>query len=382
MKQEENNLLVNWGIFPTFSETSSSDSGSSCRSDSSECNHCTDYRSNNYDCQNICRRNSYTGSGREVWDQEYCDGVERIDNLMEKKNTQVSHDETSQSDGRREKNSNRVMKQTQTRKQCYENEQREFSYSDAEYTIVRKYLKGVLKNKERNKLYEFRKYLVEHNVFYMFVYLFVNLIRNKNNIRNPYNYVMNYFGRRDYNSDDNACMQDLIRENKMYRMKNQRLTNKINMLLVQIEDMQKRDSCDFIANFFFKNDKESDEPLKSLNPVKRRETYSSLESYSLCYIIKSVICGDPSVYTIQNYPKMSHDHCDNMEIPYFLFTRETFFLFLSSLSHSVRTEFRKVLEGKKIHLEKSELFNILLKELSLFLNNYLSFDQCREKKIH
>ncbi|GAB67349.1 hypothetical protein PCYB_113690, partial [Plasmodium cynomolgi strain B] len=224
------------------------------------------------------------------------------------------------------------------------------------------------KNKEKNQLYHFKKYLAESNVFFVFVHLFVKLIRNRDKVENPYDYVMKYFGRRRHISEDDAPRRNLIKENKKYRTENEQLVGKINELLVQLEDLRKRDSCDFIANWFFKNGDEQ----RGSSDLFGKEFMESDNNGE----------NDPSANNTRNNPNGLHAHGDYSEPPHFVFTRDTFYLFLTFLDDSTRTQLREALTGGPTHAGRSALCEGLHKGLSLFVNEYLSLEQLGEKGAH
>ncbi|ANQ08858.1 Uncharacterized protein PCOAH_00034750 [Plasmodium coatneyi] len=241
-------------------------------------------------------------------------------------------------------------------------------HDEAEHTMVRKYLKGMKKNKEKNQFYHFKKYLAESNVFFVFVHLFVKLIRNRDTVENPYDYVMKYFGQRRHPSVDDALRRNLIKENKKYKTENEQLVGKINELLVQVEDLRKRDTCNFIANWFFK---------------KGDERCSSSDLFGKDFI-GSYHNGedDPSGYTTRNNPNGMHAEQDYREPPHFVFTRDTFYLFLSFLDDSTRMQLREVLTGGPTHEGRSALCEGIHKGLSVFVNNYLSLEKLGETGVH
>ncbi|EUD68521.1 hypothetical protein C922_00917 [Plasmodium inui San Antonio 1] len=241
-------------------------------------------------------------------------------------------------------------------------------HEEAERTLVRNYLQGVKKNKEKNQLYHFKKYLAESNVFFLFVHLFVKLIRNRDTVENPYDYVKKFFGKRRHTSADDAPRRNLIKENKKYRAENEKLVGKINELLVQVEHLRKRDNCNFIANWFFKKGDER----RGSSDLFGKEFIGSPHNGE----------NDPSVQIIRNNPNGLHSHGEYMEPPHFVFTRDTFYLFLTFLDDSTRTQLREVLTGGPTHAGRSALCEGLHKGLSLFVNNYLSLERVGEKGVH
>ncbi|VUZ97035.1 conserved Plasmodium protein, unknown function [Plasmodium vivax] len=243
--------------------------------------------------------------------------------------------------------------------------------------MVRKYLEGMKKNKEKNQLYQFKKYLAESNVFFVFVHLFVKLMRNRGTVESPYDYVMKYFGKGGHTSGDDAPRRNLIKENKKYKRENEQLVGKINELLVRVEDLRKRDACDFIANWFFKNGDERIDSSALFGKQFKRSDHGGE--------------NDPSGHTTRNKASGLHAHGGHSEpTPYFVFTRDTFYLFVSFLDESTRTQLREALTGWPTHAGRSALCeglqsrlqNKLQKELSLFVSNYLSLEQLGEKGAH
>ncbi|KJP88115.1 hypothetical protein AK88_02229 [Plasmodium fragile] len=241
-------------------------------------------------------------------------------------------------------------------------------HDEVERTMVRKYIKGMKKYKEKNEFYHFKKYLAESNVFFVFVDLFVKLIRNRERVENPYDYVMKYFGQRRHTSEDDAPRRHLINENKKYRIENEQLVGKINELLVQLEDLRKRDTCDFIANWFFKNGDEQ----RGSSDLFGKEFMGMGHNGE----------NDPSGHSTRNNPNGLHGHGDYSEPPHFVFTRDTFYLFLSFLDDSTRTQLREVLTGGSTHAGRSTLWGEIHKGLCVFVNDYLSLEKLGEKGAH
>ncbi|CAA9989121.1 conserved Plasmodium protein, unknown function [Plasmodium knowlesi strain H] len=241
-------------------------------------------------------------------------------------------------------------------------------YDETDRTMVSKYLKGMKKNKEKNQFYHFKKYLAENNVFFVFVHLFVKLIRNRDTVENPYDYVMKYYGQRGHTSVDDALRRNLIKENKKYRTENEQLVGKINELLVQVEDLRKKDTCNFIANWFFKN---GDEQL-DWTDLFGKEFMGSGHNVE----------DTPSNYTTQNNQNGPFPDKDYREPTHFVFSRDTFYLFLSFLDDPTRMQLREVLTGGLNHEGKSVLCEGIHKGLSVFVNQYVSLEKLGENGAH
>ncbi|KAI4837295.1 hypothetical protein MKS88_003765 [Plasmodium brasilianum] len=228
---------------------------------------------------------------------------------------------------------------------------KEMSHSDIELGVRRKFLKSILKDKEKQNIYEFRKYLSESNVFFTFVHIFIELINNKEKIENPYEYIINYF---QLNKSDNNDVnkKDLIKENLFYKKRNEELANKISEVHVEIMDVKKKYCCNDIANFFFKNE---------------------FEKFSACEIFSKIKKNDKND---------ENDENANTDISSFFFTKDTFCLFLNFLNHSTRTELHDLLMQKTSTQEYSLLWNKLLKGLEDFVKYYLSFDKFTDDAFH
>ncbi|SCM22422.1 conserved Plasmodium protein, unknown function [Plasmodium chabaudi adami] len=114
--------------------------------------------------------------------------------------------------------------------------------SDIEQEDIIKLIKRGMKNKNKKKDYEFRKYISESKLFFIFVHIFLHLLKNKDKIENPYEYIINCF--KINSNETSSCDEDekkkFINENKFYKKKNEELINKINNIQLKIGDIQKR----------------------------------------------------------------------------------------------------------------------------------------------
>ncbi|CRH00930.1 conserved Plasmodium protein, unknown function [Plasmodium relictum] len=219
----------------------------------------------------------------------------------------------------------------------YDKEKEKYiSNSDVEYKITSKYVKSILKNKEKQKFYDFRKYLSDTDVFFTFVQIFLHLIKNKEKIENPYDYIINYFElkKEDYDNEKKV----LIKENKFYKKENEELNNKINLLEVEINDIRKKNCCSIITKFFFKDDDEQFNAFDIFNKIIKNNKKSKIETS-------------------------------------FIFTKDIFFLFLNFLNDPTRTMLYDILMKKTSEENYSFFCDKLLKKLTKFINYYLSFDK-------
>ncbi|SCM23680.1 conserved Plasmodium protein, unknown function [Plasmodium chabaudi chabaudi] len=114
--------------------------------------------------------------------------------------------------------------------------------SDIEQEDIIKLIKRGMKNKNKKKDYEFRKYISESKLFFIFVHIFLHLLKNKDKIENPYEYIINCF--KINSNETSSCDEDekkkFINENKFYKKKNEELINKINNIQLKIGDIQKK----------------------------------------------------------------------------------------------------------------------------------------------
>ncbi|VTZ69188.1 conserved Plasmodium protein, unknown function [Plasmodium chabaudi chabaudi] len=117
--------------------------------------------------------------------------------------------------------------------------------SDIEQEDIIKLIKRGMKNKNKKKDYEFRKYISESKLFFIFVHIFLHLLKNKDKIENPYEYIINCF--KINSNETSSCDEDekkkFINENKFYKKKNEELINKINNIQLKIGDIQKKCTC-------------------------------------------------------------------------------------------------------------------------------------------
>ncbi|CXI63687.1 conserved Plasmodium protein, unknown function [Plasmodium berghei] len=114
--------------------------------------------------------------------------------------------------------------------------------SDIEHESIIKLIKTAMKNKNKKKDYEFRKYMSESKLFFIFVHIFLHLLKNKDKIENPYEYIINCF---KINSNEiSSCDEDekkkITNENNFYKKENEELINKINNIQLDIIDIQKK----------------------------------------------------------------------------------------------------------------------------------------------
>lgn len=116
------------------------------------------------------------------------------------------------------------------------------SLSDIENESIIKLIKTAMKNKKNKKDYEFRKYISESKLFFIFVHIFLHLLKNKNKIENPYEYIINCF--KINSNETGSCDEDerkkIINENNFYKKTNKELINKINNIQLEIIDIQKK----------------------------------------------------------------------------------------------------------------------------------------------
>ncbi|CAD2108558.1 conserved Plasmodium protein, unknown function [Plasmodium vinckei] len=117
--------------------------------------------------------------------------------------------------------------------------------SDIEHEDIIKLIKRAMKNKNKKKDYELRKYISESKLFFIFVHIFLDLLKNKDKIENPYEYILNCF--KINSNETSSCDEDekkkFINENKFYKKKNEELINKINNIQLKIVDIQKKCTC-------------------------------------------------------------------------------------------------------------------------------------------
>ncbi|CAD2095147.1 conserved Plasmodium protein, unknown function [Plasmodium vinckei brucechwatti] len=117
--------------------------------------------------------------------------------------------------------------------------------SDIEHEDIIKLIKRAMKNKNKKKDYELRKYISESKLFFIFVHIFLHLLKNKDKIENPYEYIINCF--KINSNETSSCDEDekkkFINENKFYKKKNEELINKINNIQLKIVDIQKKCAC-------------------------------------------------------------------------------------------------------------------------------------------
>ncbi|KEG02679.1 conserved Plasmodium protein, unknown function [Plasmodium vinckei vinckei] len=113
--------------------------------------------------------------------------------------------------------------------------------SDIEHEDIIKLIKRAMKNKNKKKDYEFRKYISESKLFFIFVHIFLDLLKNKDKIENPYEYIINCFkiNSNETSSFDEDEKKKFINENKFYKKENEELINKINNIQLKIVDVQK-----------------------------------------------------------------------------------------------------------------------------------------------
>ncbi|CAD2095186.1 conserved Plasmodium protein, unknown function [Plasmodium vinckei lentum] len=117
--------------------------------------------------------------------------------------------------------------------------------SDIEHEDIIKLIKRAMKNKNKKKDYELRKYISESKLFFIFVHIFLDLLKNKDKIENPYEYIINCF--KINSNETSSCDEDekkkFISENEFYKKKNEELINKINNIQLKIVDIQKKCTC-------------------------------------------------------------------------------------------------------------------------------------------
>ncbi|CRG93784.1 conserved Plasmodium protein, unknown function [Plasmodium gallinaceum] len=260
-----------------------------------------------------------------------------IDSSSEKCSSEISVSSLSTENLFDNENINPSKTNSQRKSSIAYDEEKETSNSDLEYEITSKYVKSILKNKEKKKFYEFKKYLSDTDVFSTFVQIFLHLIKNKEEIKNPYDYIINFFKLKN-NDYDNEKKKVLIEENKFYKKENEELNNKINLLEVEIYDIQKKNCCNTIVKIFFKDDDEQFNASDIFNKI------------------------------IKNNKKFKIE-------PSFIFTKDIFFLFLNFLNDATRTKLHDILIQKTCEQNHSFFYDKLLKKLMKFINYYLSFDK-------
>ncbi|KYO01900.1 hypothetical protein PGSY75_0620600 [Plasmodium gaboni] len=214
---------------------------------------------------------------------------------------------------------------------------------DLEYDTMKKYIKCIIHNKEKEEFYEFMKYLCDSDLFLSFVQFFLYVIKNKDSSLNPHDYLINFFqiNMDEENNTNSIKKKKLIKENNIYKKQNEELKKQINIIQVEIMDLKKKNMCNLITNFFFKNNKKEYDATKIFKKV------------NLIY--------------------------ENITIePPFHFTKDTFNLFLNYLSDKKRNYIYNIITdmdsmnetNHNLFIKKKKLYNKLIK----FIEFYRSFD--------
>ncbi|SOV12363.1 conserved Plasmodium protein, unknown function [Plasmodium gaboni] len=214
---------------------------------------------------------------------------------------------------------------------------------DLEYDTMKKYIKCIIHNKEKEEFYEFMKYLCDSDLFLSFVQFFLYVIKNKDSSLNPHDYLINFFqiNMDEENNTNSIKKKKLIKENNFYKKQNEELKKQINIIQVEIMDLKKKNMCNLITNFFFKNNKQEYDATKIFKKV------------NLIY--------------------------ENITIePPFHFTKDTFNLFLNYLSDKKRNYIYNIITdmdsmnktNHNLFIKKKKLYNKLIK----FIEFYRSFD--------
>lgn len=214
-----------------------------------------------------------------------------------------------------------------------------------EYEIINKYVHTVLKNKEKQELYEFKKYFVDKNLFRVFVQLFLHLIKNKEDIKNPCKYISDYF-KEDPNKKEDAEKKKLIEENEYYKKKNQELHKEIDLLELQIRSYSIKRNCNYITKIIFNQN----EPMNAVQMFQ-------------------VITNNNSSIKESVEKKIKH----------FMFTKDTCMLFLEYLDDSKRNKLYSIFwnrtDTSNFPEEDESFYQDLLKKIYSFIKFYSSFEK-------
>ncbi|CAC9696283.1 conserved Plasmodium protein, unknown function [Plasmodium sp. DRC-Itaito] len=212
---------------------------------------------------------------------------------------------------------------------------------DLEYDTMKKYIKCIIHNKEKEEFYAFMKYLCDSDLFLTFVQLFLDLIKNKDSSLNPHDYLIKFFqiNIEEENNTNSMKKKNLIKENNFYKKQNEELKKQINIIQVEIMDMKKKNMCNFITNFFFKNNKQE------------YDASNIFQKVNLTY--------------------------ENIRIePPFYFTKDTFNLFINYLSDNKRNYIYNIITHMYSMYETNHTLFIkkIYKKLIKFIEFYRSFD--------
>lgn len=213
---------------------------------------------------------------------------------------------------------------------------------DLEYDTMKKYIKCIIHNKEKEEFYSFMKYICDSDLFLTFVQLFLDLIKNKDSNLNPHDYLINFFqiNIEEENNTNSIKRKNLIKENNFYKKQNEELKKQINIIQVEIMDMKKKNMCNYITNFFFKDNKQEYDASKIFQKV------------NLYY--------------------------ENIRIePPFYFTKDTFNLFINYLSDNKRNYIYNIIRDMYNIYETNHTLFItkFYKKLTNFIEFYRSFDK-------
>ncbi|SOV77547.1 conserved Plasmodium protein, unknown function [Plasmodium reichenowi] len=219
--------------------------------------------------------------------------------------------------------------------------EKSLSNIDLEYDTMKKYIKCIIDNKEKEEFYSFMKYICDSDLFFTFVQLFLDLIKNKDSNLNPHDYLIKFFqiNIEEENNTNSIKRKNLIKENNFYKKQNEELKKQINIIQVEIMDMKKKNTCNFITNFFFKNNKQEYDASKIFQKVNL------------------------------NY--------ENIRIePPFYFTKDTFNLFINYLSDNKRNYIYNIITNKYSIYETNHTLFItkFYNKLINFIEFYRSFD--------
>ncbi|SOV74746.1 conserved Plasmodium protein, unknown function [Plasmodium sp. gorilla clade G3] len=235
-----------------------------------------------------------------------------------------------------------IEEEEEEKKKKKKKNEKSSSNIDLEYNTMTKYIKCIINNKEKEEFFAFLKYLCDSDLFLTFVQLFLDLIKNKDSSLNPHDYLIKFFqiNIEEENNTNSIKKRNLIKENNFYKKQNEELKKQINIIQVEIMDMKKKNTCNFITNFFFKNNKQE------------YDASNIFQKVNLTY--------------------------ENIRIePPFYFTKDTFNLFINYLSDNKRNYIYNIIKDMYSMYETNHNLFIkkLYKKVIKFIEFYRSFDK-------